>query len=120
MNEGLPKEERQMGMFLHLSMFAGYVVPGAGFILPIVIWQMKKDEMPSLEEHGRNAVNAMITFLIAACVLTLLVFTIILSVVAIPGFIVLGIAGIAMPVIAAIKAESGEVWKYPYCLSLLK
>lgn len=118
MNEELSKEERQMGMLLHLSIFAGYV-SGIGFILPIVIWQLKKDEMPSLEEHGRNAVNAMITFVIAGGVLTLMVLTVVLSIVAIPGFIVLGIAGIAMPVVAAIKAESGEAWKYPFCLSLL-
>jgi len=119
MVEELSKEERQMAMFLHLSMFLGHIVPGAGFIVPIVIWQTKKDEMPSLEEHGRNAVNAMITFAIAAVVFGLLALTIVLIPVALVGIAALAIAGIAMPVIAAIKAENGEIWKYPYCLSIL-
>jgi uncharacterized Tic20 family protein len=44
-------------MLLRLSMLAGYMVPMAGLIVPIVIWQLKKAELPVLDPHGKNAVN---------------------------------------------------------------
>jgi len=40
-------------MFLHFSLLAGYVVPIAGLIAPIIIWQLKKNELPGLDEHGK-------------------------------------------------------------------
>lgn len=119
MNDTPTKEERRLAMLLHLSLFAGYLVPGAGFVVPVVIWQVKKGEMPSIDQHGRNAVNAMITFLIASAVIAVMFVSIILIPVAILATIVLSIAGLVMPVIAAIKAEDGECWKYPFCPSMV-
>ena len=49
--------ERRLGMFLHLSMLLGLIIPGAGFAVPIIIWQVKKDEYESIDQHGRNATN---------------------------------------------------------------
>src|SRR6187431_2675255 len=43
---------RQWAMFLHLSMLAGYLVPFAGLVAPVVIWQIKKSEMPGIDVHG--------------------------------------------------------------------
>ena len=39
---------------LHLSQFAGYAVPLAGFVVPIVIWQVVKEDHPEIDEHGRE------------------------------------------------------------------
>ena len=58
------KEARQMAMFLHLSVLAGFIVPFAGLIVPILIWQMKKDELPLIDVHGKNVVNWIISALI--------------------------------------------------------
>src|SRR4051794_824783 len=51
-------------MFLHMSILAGYVVPIAGFVLPVLIWQVKKGELPGLDEHGKVVVNWLISKLI--------------------------------------------------------
>ena len=52
------KDVRQWCMFMHLSQFAGYLVPFAGIVVPIVMWQTKKDEAPEIDAHGRAVVNA--------------------------------------------------------------
>ena len=103
------RDERQWAMFLHLSPLAGYIVPLAGFIVPIVMWQMKKDGSPSIDAHGRMVVNAMITYIcywISAIILALVL-------IGIPLLLVLAVASVAFPVIGAIKANDGELWRYP-------
>jgi len=50
-------ETRQWALYLHLSILTGYAVPIAGWVAPIVIWQIKKDQLPGLDAHGKNAVN---------------------------------------------------------------
>ena len=46
-------EEKQMGMFLHLSQLAIIFLPLAGLLAPIILWQIKKDEIPALDAHGK-------------------------------------------------------------------
>ncbi len=112
----IEQETRQWAMLLHLSILAGYVLPVVGFVAPIVIWQIKKVELPGIDVHGKNALNWIISKLIYALVCILLVFVII----GIPLLIALGILGIIFPVIAGIKANQGEVWKYPLAITFLK
>jgi hypothetical protein len=51
---------RQWAMLLHLSTLAGFIAVGAGFIAPIVIWQIKKTDYPELDPHGKNVANWLI------------------------------------------------------------
>src|SRR5262245_1159382 len=68
-------ESRQWAMFLHFSQFFGFLLPLAGLIVPIVIWQVKKDELPWLDQHGKNVVNWIISEIIYffACILLVIV-----------------------------------------------
>ena len=110
------KDFRQWAMFLHLSMLLGYVVPIAGLIAPIVIWQVKKNEMPAIDEHGKNATNWIISALIYAVVSSILVFVI----VGVFLLIALAILSIIFPIIAGVKANNGETWKYPLTIAFIK
>ena len=49
------------GMFIHLSQLCGYVIPLAGFIVPIILWQVKKDESEVIDQHGRIVTNWIIS-----------------------------------------------------------
>lgn len=100
---------------LHLSQFAGYVVPFAGFVLPIVLWQIKKDESAELDEHGRNVANWIISELIywAGCIMLAFVW------IGVPLAIVLAILGIVFPIVGAIRAADGRCWKYPMTIEFL-
>lgn len=96
-------------MILHFSQFAGYVVPIAGFLAPIVIWQLKKDDLPTLDAHGRNVTNWLITEFLFSILCTILFFVGI----GFLGFLVLAVLSVIFPIIGGIKASQGEVWKYP-------
>ncbi len=110
------KETDQWGMILHLSQFAGYLIPFAGFIAPIVIWQMKKEELPKVDEHGKVVANCILSMIIYSVICTVLV----LLVVGVFLFWILGVIAIIFPIVGAIKALNGEVWKYPGSMAFLK
>lgn len=110
------RETRQWALFLHLSMLAGHVVPGGGIVAPILIWQLKKDELPELDPHGKNAANWIISSIIYALICIPLIFV----VVGIPMLIVLGALSVVFPIIAAVKANEGQVWRYPMTITFLK
>ncbi len=109
-------EQKQTGMFLHLSQLLNFIVPIAGIVVPIVIWQMKKDEMPALDAHGKMVANWMLSALIYGFVSFILTFVLI----GILGFIALGIMGIVFPIIGGIKANNGEFFEYPLTIKFLK
>jgi hypothetical protein len=110
------KQPRQWAMFMHFSVLSNFVVPFGGVVAPIVMWQMKKDEFADIDQHGKNIVNFLISMLIYSVVSALLA----LIVIGIFRLIALGIAGVVLPIIAGIKANNGEVWKYPLTLQIIK
>ena len=106
-------ETRQMALLLHLSHFAGWVIPVLGLVAPIVVWQLKKNDLPGLDAHGKNAANWIISELIYGAVCFVLCFVVI----GFPLLMLLGLMSAVFPIIAAVKANNGEVWKYPLAIS---
>jgi uncharacterized Tic20 family protein len=109
-------EQKQMGLFLHLSQFANIILFPLGIILPIVLWQTQKDKMPGIDAHGKMVVNWMISSTIYAFASIILVFFFV-------GFLLLlalAVMGIMFPIIGAIKANNGELWEYPLTIKFLK
>lgn len=109
-------EQKQTGMFLHLSQLLNMVIPLAGVIVPIVIWQMKKDEAPALDAHGKMVVNWLISSLIYWIVSGVLAIVLI----GFLGMLALVIMGIVFPIIGGVKANNGELWEYPLTIKFLK
>ncbi len=109
-------------MFCHLSALVGGLLLGwtglpIGNILgPLVIWSLKKDTMPLVNEHGKEALNFQITvsIAIAACVLTFFLL------VTIPLAFLIGIAALVLTIIGTIKASNGILYRYPFNLRLIK
>jgi uncharacterized Tic20 family protein len=109
-------EEKQMGMWVHLSQLANCLIPPVGIILPIVLWQMNKDQMPALDAHGKTVVNWFISSFIYGIVSFVLAFVLI----GFLGFIALAVMSIVFPIIGGIKANNGELWEYPLTIKFLK
>lgn len=103
------QETRQWATFLHLSSLAGVLVPGAGFVLPIVLWQLKKNELPGIDAHGKVVTNWIASSLIYGAICGMLVFVL----VGLPLLGILAVLGLIFPIIGAIKANNGELWTYP-------
>jgi uncharacterized Tic20 family protein len=126
--DGLPgAEERQWAMFAHLSAIAGYLLTAAVggwgcFIGPLVIWLVKKDTMPFVEDQAKEALNFNITLAIVFAILA--VFSVITLgvglLIALPLGILIGIVGLILIVIAAIRANEGRAYRYPATIRLVK
>ncbi len=111
------KDEQNWAMFCHLAALAGFIVPFGNIIGPLVIWQVKKDTMPLVDQHGKESLNFQITVSIAVAVCLLLMLVLI-------GFFLLyvvGLVALVLTVIATIKVSNGEFdYKYPFAIRLLK
>ena len=115
--EAHEQQTRQWAMFIHLGLLAGYTVPLAGLVLPIVLWQVKKDELPGVDVHGKIVCNWIISQLLYAIIGGVLCFACMIGLIIL---IPLGIVDIVFPIIGGIKANNGEVWPYPLSIQWLK
>ena len=116
-------QARMWNMLCHLSALAGFIIPFGNILGPLLIWQIKKNEFPSVEIHGKAALNFQITVTIAA--LAGVAVAVVLSFFCVgyllfPLVMLIGLAGLVFAVIAGIKANNGEDYKYPWSLELVK
>jgi uncharacterized Tic20 family protein len=103
-------------MLCHLSALAGYIIPFGNIIAPVIIWQIKKTEFPSVDVHGKEAVNFQISVMIYVAISFLL--TIVL--IGVPLLIATVLGSLVFMVIASIKAYNGEPYRYPLTLRFIK
>ena len=121
-------DERQWAMFAHLSsLLGGLLTSGWGgsagfFIGPLVIWLIKKDTMPFVDDQGKEALNFSITVSIAF--VALMIMTIMTlgigALLTIPLMVAIGITSLVFVIIAAIKSHEGVRYRYPVSLRLVK
>lgn len=114
--EIINKEERTWAMFAHLSTFVGHVIPFGHIVGPLIIWCIKKDEMPFVNDQGKEALNFQITMTLAFIVAALSLFVLV-------GFVLLPAIwffDVIVTIIAAVKANDGVAYRYPLCLRLVK
>ncbi len=111
------KDARMWAMFCHLAALTGFGIWFLGFIVgPLIIWLIKKDEFPFVNEHGKEAVNFQISMMIYAIVSAFLFLVGI-------GFLLLSavfIVDLIFLIIAAIKANNGEHYRYPLTIRFIQ
>ncbi len=113
---GLSNEAKQWGMFAHLSALIGFLIPLGSILGPLIVWQIKKAEFPFVDDQGKEALNFQITIAIAVIVCIILSFVLI-GLLLLP---VVGIAALVLTIIAGVKANNGETYRYPMTLRLIK
>ena len=109
-------DDRTWGMLCHLLAFAGYLIPFGHIIGPLVIWLLKKEQSPFVDDQGKESINFQITMTIAVAVVVALMFVLI-------GFVLMPIvvvADIVLVIVATVKANQGIAYRYPFCLRLIK
>lgn len=114
-------------MFAHLSALVGglltSVVGGWGtFAGPLIVWLIKKDTMPFVDDQGKEALNFNITVAIIALLMALMtVMTLGIGIIFTgPILVIVGVAWLVLTIIAAIKANEGVAYRYPFALRLIK
>lgn len=113
---------RMWNMLCHLSALSGLIVPFGNILGPLLVWQIKKNEIPSVETHGKAALNFQITVLIAVVAGAVVAFALSFFCIGwllFPVVMLIGLAGLVFSVIAGIKANEGKDYEYPYSLKLI-
>jgi uncharacterized protein len=111
------KEEQNWAMGCHLAALAGFVIPFGNLIGPLVIWLVKRAEMPMVDLQGKESLNFQITATIAALICIPLIFILI----GVPLLIIIGIGALVLSIMAAVKVSNGNFdYKYPLTIRLLK
>jgi uncharacterized protein len=105
-------DERNWGLLAHLSSLIASLV-GLPFLGPLVVWLMKKDQSPFVEDQAKEALNFQIAVLIAIAICGITCIGIVL----IP---VVGIAALIYSILAAIEANKGVYYRYPYTIRLIQ
>lgn len=85
------------------------------FIPALVIYVIYKDRDPFIRRHSAQALNFQIFVLIGYAISFVLTFILI----GILTFLVLGVAAIVFPILAAVAANKGEQYTYPFIPQLV-
>ena len=136
--DNLSKEDKNWGMACHLSALIGLLplVPGIGFVIgPLMVWLIKRDEMPFVADQGKESLNFQLTVLSALGIIFILFATsfaiafipIIGAIIFVLSNIVCGllvaaisIGALCSAIFAGIKASEGKVYRYPYIYRFIK
>jgi uncharacterized Tic20 family protein len=115
----IDKDARMWAMFCHLGGLAMFIpiLPVIGNVIaPLIIWQIKKDDYPFVDEQGKEAVNFQISMLIYGLVSGLLIFACI-GAVLLPAVVIVDVVFL---LIAAVKANDGHHYRYPLTIRFIK
>ena len=103
-------DERMWAMLSHLSALLVFTaIPFAHILGPLVVWFVKRDQYPLVDDQAKEALNFQISMTIYAVVATVLMFLVI-------GFLiwpVLAIGWLVLVILAGVKANNGERYRYP-------
>ncbi|MFV0391751.1 MAG: DUF4870 domain-containing protein [Paludibacteraceae bacterium] len=55
------KQVQTYSSLMHLSRFAGYILPGLGFLSPVIMWGMRRNESKCIDKNGKIVFNWMIS-----------------------------------------------------------
>lgn len=108
-------DDRQWGMLAHLSSLIGLAVGGLTFVGPLIIWLIKKDQSPFVGDQAKEALN----FQIACFIATLISAALVLVFVGIFLMMAVVVGNIVFSIIAAMEANKGVAYRYPYTIRLI-
>lgn len=136
--------ENTNAFLIHISAFAGFLFPFGSIITPLVAWQTLKDRSLFLDRQGKEAVNFNISYSLYIFILGISVFPFffgsffdffdnfgeidfdinpgnLFGVFGLASFAgIIGLIRIALIIIAAMKANKGEDYKYPFTIKFIK
>lgn len=103
------------GMFMHLAQFCAFILPVLGWIVPLVMWLSRKDNV-QIDQQGRVIFNWIISAVIYGFVSFILVFLVI----GIPMLIALVVCNIVFSIMGALRAKDGIVKNYPLTIRFFR
>lgn len=102
-------DEKTMALLSHVLT----LVPGVGFLAPLIIYLIKKDESSFVSASAKESLNFQITLYIVVMVLFITVIGIFLV-------WIIAIMALILVIVATIKTSEGKLYRYPLTLRLIK
>lgn len=98
-------------LILHLSQFCSWLFPFLGLVVPLIMWQSKKEDS-YIDEQGKVVMNWVFSSLIYA-IICLILFVILIG---IPMLAVLAICSVVFTIMGAMDANKGVIKNYPMAI----
>ena len=98
-------------LILHLTQFCSWLFPFLGLVVPLILWQSKKDD-PYINEQGKVVMNWLFSSLIYAVVSIILCFVVI----GIFMLLALAVCSIVFTIMGAMDANKGVIKNYPMAI----
>ncbi|WP_088322986.1 DUF4870 domain-containing protein [Polaribacter tangerinus] len=111
------KEDKQLLVITHLSQLLDFVSGIGGFIVPLVLWLTKKDEILDMDFHGKAILNFRISMFIYILICIPLILLLGLGIL---GLIIIGVFYLIFPIINAIRASNNQLPSYPLSIQFIK
>lgn len=111
----ITNDDKNWGMFSHLSALVGFIIPFGNILGPLLIWQIKGKESAFIATEAKEALNFQITMLIGFIICFVLMFVVI-------GLFlvwILALADLILLIMAAVSASKGQPYRYPFALRLV-
>jgi uncharacterized Tic20 family protein len=102
-------EERNMAMLMYILAII------TSFVGPLIIWLMKKDSSPFINQQGKELLNFQITAFIAFVICGVLTIVLI-GLLLMP---IVGLCSLIFTIMGAIKVSKGEAYRFPFAIRLL-
>lgn len=128
---GPTQEERNWAILAHLAAFAGVFFPILGNLLgPFLVWIIKKDASRFVDHHGKESLNFQIFISIILVALSFVFSMGILLAILLVGIPMLVLAAVALAVVfvtalilviaAAVEANKGTWYRYPFSFRFIR
>ncbi len=116
--------DKSLAMLCHLLAFAGGIAPIAGNLLgPLVMWLTQREKSAFADYHGKESLNFQITIslALALCFAFTAAFSwLLIGLLGIPLMVAIALYATVMTIFAALKANEGKLYRYPFTLRLIK
>ena len=135
MEEKAQSEGRTWGIFCHLGALSMYLgVPFGNILVPLIIWLLKKDDLPLVDEHGKQSLNFQLSLMLYAVIAAIVYAVVLMALYLVTAayfprvalafppllFAAFLIVHLVFTITAAIKAGNGEVYRYPLAIRFFK
>lgn len=107
----VPDGDRRTAVLCHVFVAAG-AVSGVLLIVPVVLWLTGRDRSPFIDDHGREAINFMISMILWTILLAVTIIG--MALLWIPPLLT-----VILAIIAAVRASNRRYTRYPLTIRIL-
>lgn len=111
---------RNWALLAHVSGIVASSVVGMGFLGPLLVWVLKRDEDPFVAQNASEALNFQLSMFLYGILLVVASLPVITLIATIPLAIVGFMLWLILPIVAAVKASRAETYSYPITIGFVR